>query len=285
MINCLELVAIVREEKTREDRPSTGDGPDASAAARTTGTDASAAGRAVESATVADPDVLEDLRSFENNTISRTGRVIETIVVDYEAETTPRDVEEAVRSALATASGSAETARSRLVDSSEALLERAYPGVQAFVLVELPSGDAFVDRIAVPERDDLETPDARRHDAFVAEFGDLETLSQLEGEHVPIGYSSSEGRWIVETDDGPGSDDGSERSFPFVRRAGVYALLSGLFVYAALSLATVPSAPTIGAVGPRSLLLASMALLLVGFGIDLVRSAVELGERTERSRS
>lgn len=272
---------MVTGEETRENRPSaetrTADGGEG---------DDSGDDRTAGNVTSLDGDAVTALRSFESNTISRTGRVLGAFVVDYSTGTSVGDVRETVRSTIAESeSVSPETAWSRVVDSSAELLAREYPGVQAIVLVGLPSGDVFADRIPIPERTALETPGARRYRAFVDEFGDLELLPQLEGERVPIGYSPTAERWVVDLDDGMDDSDEAGRAVSIGRRGGVYALLVGLLAYGWLALSAVPSGPTIGAIGPQSLLLASMALLCLGFGIDLVRSAVELGEQAARSGS
>lgn len=227
-----------------------------------------------------DGDVIDDLAAFERNTISRSGRVVGTLVVDYAAASVS-DVRSSVVSTVAEAeSASREEARSRLVDSSRELLARAHPGVQAIVLVRLPSGDVFADRIPVPERSDLETPETRRHERFVDAFGDVESVAQLEGERVPIEYDASAKRWRIDCGDADGGETGGRPTISIVRRIGVYGLFSGLFAYGWVALGRVSTEPTIGAIGPQSLLLASMLLLLVGFGLDLVRSAIELTERS-----
>lgn len=244
-------------EETRERRP---------AAADSTGSD--------------DGDVIADLAAFERNAIARSGRVVETLVVDYAAASVS-DVRSSVVTAVAEAeSVSREEARSRLVDSSRELLARAHPGVQAIVLVGLPSGDAFVDRIPVPERSDIDTPETRRHDRFVAAFGDVESIAQLDGERVPIEYDASANRWRIDCRDAEKDETGGLPTGSIARRIGAYALLFGLFAYAWVAFDRVPTEPTIGAIGPQSLMLASMLLLFVGVGLDLVRSAIDLTERS-----
>lgn len=232
-----------------------------------------------------DQELIDELRAFEENTITRTGTVLGGFVADFAAEATASDVHSAVEAIIADArSVPTDEAWSLITDSSAQLLSREYAGLQVFVLVELPSGDVFVDRFTVPERDDVETTETRRYDGFVAEHGDLELISQLEGDRVDVAYSATESRWVLDLDDGLDAPIGNRRpSFPLVRRGSVYAVLSGAFVYGWIQLAGVPSSPTIGAISPHSVLTASIVILLVGFVLDLVRTGVEFAERSNRS--
>lgn len=236
--------------------------------------------------TSTDATLVESLQAFENNTIARTGTVVSGFVVDYAAGTTPTDVRETVRSEIAeTTVATTETALERVVDSSETVIEGEYSGVHAFVLVRLPSGHVFVDRIGIPDGADARSPEVERYEAFVEEYGSFELLPELEEEPVPIEHSATADRWMLNLDDSASAAIGGiGPTFPVARRAGVYGVLAGLFGYGWVQLATVASGPSIGAVSPRSALLASMVVLLVAFGIDVVRSGIEWLEASTAPR-
>ncbi len=220
-------------------------------------------------------ELVADLRSFERNTITETGTVIDALVVDYDADPGPEDVREAVCSTIA-GSTQADDPWSRVVNSSKEVLAATSSGRRILVVVELPDDDVFVDPIPVVEGTELETPAARRYDAFADEYGGVEMLAELSGRRVPINYSSTDSRWVLDLDHDPGSN------FDLLASPGAwvgfYGLLIGLVGYGLIGLSAVPTDPTLGAVSPRSAVLASLLLLLVAIGVDVVRTAVRLAE-------
>lgn len=232
-----------------------------------------------------DPKTVEKFRDFEGNTITETGEVISTILAEYDDGATPDSVEESVVSAVATEQDiGGEEARSRLVASTRPVLEREYSGTHGFILVELPDGSIFVDRIFYPETTDRETPEVRRHLAFVEQYGSLDTLPQLRGEQVRIRYDPDESRWKIAAmeDDRTrqtGWFDGSRVVFDSLSHVLTASLLA-IGLVATLSTATTAVA---GNIRPRTFLFAVLCIICTAYVSDILRTSVRFAGRVRDS--
>lgn len=216
-----------------------------------------------------DPDTIRQLRQLERNTIATEGTVIETFLIDYSAGATPDDAVDAVAAALTDEKSSG---LDRLLPESQSVIRSEYERQHAFVLVELPSGECFIDRVFVPDQPDISTPERNRYRSFVSEYGDIDLLAQLEGQQVQIEYDA--GNWQLRL-----TEEQSEQTVPeTLSIAGTVvfgAVFTVLVAVGLLAAAGTPTAPSLGAITPRSALLATMLLLLIAGGIEVIRTGLE----------
>lgn len=235
-----------------------------------------------------DEDLLAYLHAADVNGTSDTGRVCATLIADYD-EVDPADVRAAFLDAVGETDVDGETdadgedARTRIVESTRALLDADYEGRQAFVGVELPSGHVFADCISLPE--EQSHYGSERYRAFVDRFGDPEGHATLVGQRVAIDYDETTERWRLDLETpGDASDE------PASRTLLQYALAAGLYAFAALVLVggvAVGSAldPAGGGLLPVTAFVANAlavatAALLVALVLSVGRT-LDLGERVE----
>jgi hypothetical protein len=212
-----------------------------------------------------DPEVVADLRAFEENTVARYGTVLDTIVADYDDGATAESVRASVVASIEAATGDPEK---RLVSSSEAVVSGSHSGRQIFVLVELVDGHVFVDRIAVPPEPELVDG---RYAALTEAYGGVELLPQLSGEPVPITHTETKWRIDLET---PADAESTERirSHPAIR-AGLSIAALGLVGLSAILLQDVSATPVVGSFSPQSILLSTLAVLTA---VTVVNAATTL---------
>lgn len=241
-----------------------------------------------------DEDLLAYLHAADVNGTSDTGRVCATLIADYD-EVDPADVRAAFLDAVGEADVDdeadvggevdvdGEDARTRIVESTRALLDADYEGRQAFVGVELPSGHVFADCISLPE--EQSHYGSERYRAFVDRFGEPEGHATLVGQRVAIDYDETAERWLLDLE---ASDDASDE--PASRTLLQYALTAGLYALAALVL--VGGVAVGGALDPAgggllpvttfvaNALAVATAALLVTLVLSVGRT-LDLGERVE----
>lgn len=212
-----------------------------------------------------DPAVVEDLREMEVNTIADRGEVLAAVVVDYDdPDTTPSSVRSAVLRRAGVTEDHLTATAERVLDPApnpNTVLSSEPQGTHAVVVVELAGGAVFAERLPVPgevPRGPGEAPPSvRRAERFFERYGGVETLSQLEGDHVPVTYDDG---WRVRLDDA--GDDGETTGW-----AGV-VVATGLLAVSLAALATT-TPPAAG------LLLLSAVALSGAVALDWLRSLSE----------
>lgn len=232
--------------------------------------------QAVSAAEVPAPEtaLLDYLQESAVNASARTGRVCSTFVVDYD-EAGPEAARAAFGDVLDAAYDGLDPERRQrvVVDSTWSELGGEYDGAQAFVVVRLPSGHAFADRISLPKSESAYG--SERYRAFVDRYGGAEALSTLAGERVDVAYDESASRWLLDLSRSDQAESGQHSSL----RTG--ALEAGLYAgVAVVLLAGVAS--QFGAVGSElltstpfvsPLFRVSLLALLGALGMGAVRTA------------
>lgn len=230
---------------------------------------------------VIDAETIGRLRKVERNSVTQEGTVVGTMLVNYDAGATPRSVEKMALSKIAEYYDIEQTeAMSRLLPESRSTLTANYNRQHAYILVELPSEDVFVDRILVPENPAVETPQRKRYRKFVDQHGQMRLLSHLEGERVPISYDSTASGWKLDlTAWNSTTEDDTSYRLPAKAHVGITAVLFGLFTVSFVSSLATPGTPIFASISLRALLLTTVSILFVLYLFDLARTGVGLAER------
>ncbi len=217
-----------------------------------------------------DPDVVEDLRAMEANTIADRGRVLAAVVVDYDdPDTTPASVRSTVLERAGVVEDRLTATAERVLDPNpdpNTVLPAEPQGTHAIVVVELGGGGVFAERLPVPGEVPRgpggKPPSVRRAEQFFEQYGGVETLPQLEGEHVPVTYGDG---WRVHLPD----DDEAD----LARWSSLTLLATGLLTVSVVALAVGGGVPFAG------LLFLSAAALAGAVTLDWLQFGAESAGR------
>lgn len=228
-----------------------------------------------QSAETIEPETVDQLRARARNTIAERGKVLTTLLVDYD-ETEPAAVRDSLVSAIAENENLTEAeARKKLLPQSESLLTEQKSGTYVLLTISLPSDDIFVDQIVVPENEQLNTPAVQRYNQFVSTYGEINTVPQLTGERVPIEYISQNNRWRIAVPESEikTASDTSVKTSAFLSIT-LYGVLGGLFALAAITALGAPKSPAFGAITPQTFVLTTLFALLVGALLSIARTTI-----------
>ncbi len=175
-----------------------------------------------------DPAVVADLRAMEASTVADRGEVLAAVVVDYDdPDTTPATVRSTVLERAGVTADRLTATAERVLDPDpdpNTVLPAEPQGTHAILVVELAGGQVVAERFPVPGEvprgSGAAPPGVRRAERFFQRYGGVETLPQLEGEHLPVTFDDG---WRLRL-----GDDAGEDSDPLGRWTGVALLSTGL---------------------------------------------------------
>lgn len=226
-------------------------------------------------------EAVKQLRALEENSTTETGRVLKTIVVDYDEGVAPDAVTHTVITAIAEEYGMDHSeAADHLLETSRLELEKRHSGAFSIIIVALPNDTVFIDRIPIQTQEAEDTSAVHRSRDFVTHYGEVSAWSQLEGERVPIQYDEEHSKWMIRDPSTQQAAGHDSTAFPRYLYTTLSLLsVACLLIYAVFAALSLSSSPIFGTLSPRSFVLAVWTALAIGFLVDALRTGITLMEK------